>query len=99
MRIEETEAILKCLSSIKKPVFTIQEVSKHMDSSFDFKGKSIIQILDTLFQCSAIGNVKQNGEGRSFFSFKYRNRHSNFKPEEDIFIHRGLWKGMNLTWT
>lgn len=92
---EDAEMILKSMSLINKPRFTFKEISEHFFKNFAANNKPLIPILETLFQCSAIGNVRHIN-GQTIFSFKYRNRHSHFIPEDDIFIHRGLWKGMNI---
>ena len=51
-----------------------------------------IEIMKILYDCSAIGHQYSNG----IFEFKYRNRNSTFNPGEDIVIHKGLRKALNL---
>jgi hypothetical protein len=83
------------MAVIKKSRFTLKDVSEHFFRNSSDNNRALIPILDTLFQCSAIGNVKHIRE-RIYFSFKYRNRHSHFNPEDEIVVHRGLLKGMNI---
>ena len=94
---EHTDTIIRALATIKKRTFTTAEASNCLKGSGVLGGHDLIYILDTLFQCSAIGNVTKNGD-REFFSFKYRNRHSFFKSDEKITLHLGLVKAMNIQW-
>jgi hypothetical protein len=93
--LQESEAILKAISKMKKREFTVNEISKSLQNSSMLEKRDLFSILDILYQCSAIGNVKERN-GKCFFSFKYRNRHSQFQPDEGIILHKGLWKGMNV---
>lgn len=54
------------------------------------------ELLNVLFECSAIGNIQNRSTGNTFYTFKFRNRHSSFNENEGIMLHRGLWKAMNL---
>ncbi|WP_228391845.1 hypothetical protein, partial [Gluconobacter aidae] len=54
------------------------------------------ELCDALFNCSAIGNIQHRSGGKTYYTFKYRNRHSSFNENEDIMLHRGLWKALNL---
>lgn len=45
----------------------------------------------------AIGHIyayKDNKKSR--VTFKYRNRTSTFTPQDRIFLHKGLWKALNV---
>ncbi len=95
---EHVDTILRALATIKKRKFTIGDVSECLQGTGILGEMNLTNILDTLFQCSAIGNVTKNGSGE-FFSFKYRNRHSFFKSDEDITLHLGLVKALNIVWS
>lgn len=98
--IEQTkiDSIFMALATIKKRTFDISDVSECLSSSGNLKGDSLNTILDTLFNCSAIGNVATNN-GSEYFSFKYRNRHAFFNQDEKIILHTGLKKAMNVIWS
>lgn len=99
--IDQTKVdnIFMALSSITKRKFTISDVSECLRESGILDGTELNMILDTLFNCSAIGNVVNNENGNERFSFKYRNRHAFFTPNEDIILHTGLSKAMNINWS
>ncbi|WP_395517199.1 P-loop ATPase, Sll1717 family [Pseudorhizobium flavum] len=52
-------------------------------------------VLRALFECSAIGTVVNSGNGEHY-TFRYRNRNSNFVIGNDISIHVGLRKALNI---
>lgn len=93
------DKIFMALSSIKKRKFTTAEVSECLRKSGILEDNELNKILDTLFNCSAIGNVVKGGNGNEFFSFKYRNRHAFFTPSQEIILHTGLNKAMNINWS
>lgn len=95
---EKVDSIFMALATIKKRTFAISDVSECLSSSGDLKNDGLNSILDTLFNCSAIGNVANNG-GTEHFSFRYRNRHAFFKRDEQIILHTGLKKAMNISWS
>lgn len=53
------------------------------------------EVLGALFECSAIGTVVNSGSGEHY-TFKYRNRNSRFVLGNDISLHKGLWKSLNI---
>jgi hypothetical protein len=95
---DKVDSIFSALATIKKRKFSISDVSQCLSNSGNLKGEDLHSILDTLFNCSAIGNVASNGE-LEHFSFKYRNRHAFFKTDEKIILHTGLKKAMNIIWS
>jgi hypothetical protein len=52
-------------------------------------------MLNTLYECSAIGNTWNSPDG-SKYEFKYRNRYSSFSIQNDVVLHNGLWKALNI---
>jgi hypothetical protein len=92
---EEAEMLLKTLAVMKKKFFSLKEISESCQRTTILKKHDLYVLLEMLFDCSAIGNIKKFN-GQSYYSFKYRNRHSYFNSEETITLHRGLWKGMNI---
>ncbi|WP_028878812.1 P-loop ATPase, Sll1717 family [Terasakiella pusilla] len=56
----------------------------------------LASILDALFSSCAIGNIQRVGR-ETRYSYKFRNQNSTFSINEDIMLHRGLWKALNLS--
>lgn len=94
----KVDGIFMALSTIKERTFFLADVSVCLANSGSLKDEELSKILNTLFNCSAIGNVADK-HGREYFSFKYRNRHSFFNPDEKIILHTGLRKAMNVSWS
>jgi hypothetical protein len=54
------------------------------------------QVLRLLFEASAIGNVQTGAGDASYFTFRFRNRHSTLDPTRTMTLHRALVKALNL---
>ena len=89
---EEIENVILLLGSMKNNRFSYKELETQKNSDARFKSVDLQKIIPILFDCNAIGNVNPGG----YHSWKFRNRYSYFNPNEDIEIHRGLRKGLNL---
>lgn len=90
----EIEQVIKLLGSMKKSKFNLDELQSMMENDERFSLLDSMKLLNALFDCNAIGNVK--GHAEKYYSWKYRNRYATFNPNEDIVVHRGLRKGLNL---
>jgi uncharacterized membrane-anchored protein len=53
-------------------------------------------MLNALFNCNAIGNIDRN---TNHVTFKYRNQYAEFNPSQDIIVHYGLQRVLNLNRT
>jgi hypothetical protein len=95
----KVDNIFMALSSITKRKFNTADVSDCLSDRGILKDTELNAILNALFNCSAIGNVVKDGNGHERFSFKYRNRHAFFTSNEEIILHRGLSKAMNINWS
>ncbi|MFD1987019.1 P-loop ATPase, Sll1717 family [Mesorhizobium newzealandense] len=94
---DEISRMVTALGRVRKREFKMPElIGASSGSAKPLSSERIYEILEALFQCSALGNVKSGGSGNSIFTFKYRNRHSTFNESETIILHRGLWKALNL---
>jgi len=89
---EEIEQSLVLFSSMKRSRFSYAELEKVKISNSMFSSLDLQKILPILFDCNAIGNVGQGG----YHSWKFRNRYATFNGNDEIEIHRGLRKGLNL---
>lgn len=91
---DEIEQVVKLLGSMNKSEFNLDELQDMIKNDERFSLLDSMKLLNALFDCNAIGNVK--GYAKKYYSWKYRNRYATFNPNEDIVIHRGLRKGLNL---
>ncbi|WP_150123453.1 P-loop ATPase, Sll1717 family [Halotalea alkalilenta] len=96
-RPDEISKIIKCLGKVRKRDFHINElIDVSRKSPNSLMPERILEIVEALFECSALGNIQHRSGGTTFYTFKYRNRHSSFNEDENIILHRGLWKALNL---
>ncbi len=93
---DDIELIFQTLGSIRKRDFHPSEVGKALDLRDKKLTCNVESILEALFECSAIGNIQHRSPGTTFYTFKYRNRHSSYNIQENIILHKGLWKAFNL---
>lgn len=91
---DEVEQVVKLLGSMNKSEFNLDELQSMIKNDERFSLLDSMKLLNALFDCNAIGNVK--GYTKKYYSWKYRNRYDSFNPNEDIVVHRGLRKGLNL---
>lgn len=94
---EEIQKIITAFGRVKKRDFSFSElVSAAKTMKNTLTEERIHEICENLFECSALGSIQNKPGGNTFYSFKYRNRHSSFDEREKIMLHRGLWKALNL---
>jgi hypothetical protein len=87
--------LFEFMTQIQKREFSLEELmGKASGAGWD--AERIQKMLIHLFDCSAIGNIQNRPGGTTFFTFKFRNRHSTFNPQSRIVLHKGLWKALNL---
>lgn len=95
--LPEITHILQIFSNIRKWNFSINEFNKEYMKYFDagtIKEKNIDFVLDTLYNFSVIGN--QNKFNKDIFYFRYLHSNMTFNRTENIVIHRGLFKALQL---
>jgi hypothetical protein len=91
---DEIEQVVKLLGSMEKSLFNLDDLQSMVENDERFSLLDSMKLLNALFDCNAIGTVK--GNVKKYYSWKYRNRYASFSPNEDIVVHRGLRKGLNL---
>ncbi|NHA06778.1 hypothetical protein G7092_23445 [Mucilaginibacter sp. HC2] len=94
--LPEINTIFSIISQIRKWNFTIAEFKKTYNSYIQkgtIKEKNIDYVLQTLFNFSVIGNRPQN---RDISFFKYINKEARFNFNENIIVHRGLFKALQI---
>lgn len=94
---EEVSRIISALGRLRKRDFKLEElIQASATSNRPLDPQRIHEIVEALFNCSALGNIQHRQGGTTFFTFRYRNRHSSFNEGESIMLHRGLWKSLNV---
>ncbi|MBR6363080.1 MAG: hypothetical protein IKR88_07365 [Bacteroidales bacterium] len=96
------ERVFSALSSIRNRDFDFDEFKEkfryapHRDDECG-NDVEVNDIMRILYECSAIGHRYYYDNGRTTrYTFKYRNRSSSFNPDDRIFLHKGLWKALNV---
>lgn len=95
--LPEIEEYLQIFANIRKWNFTLQEFTSEYNKYLKagtIKEKNIDYVLDTLYNFSVIGN--QNKHRKEVFYFKYMHSNMTFNRTENIVIHRGLFKALQL---
>lgn len=95
--IPEIESIFQIISNIRKQIFTGQEFSKEYKKYVDLgtiQQRNSTYVLDTLFNFSVIGNEEKFHKGRHFF--KYLHTNMTYNIDENIVLHRGLLKSLQI---
>lgn len=95
--LPEIEDFLQIFANIRKWNFTLQEFTSEYNKYLKagtIKEKNIDYVLDTLYNFSVIGN--QNKHRKEQFYFKYMHSNMTFNRTENIVIHRGLFKALQL---
>lgn len=95
--LPEIESIFQIISKIRKQIFTGQEFSKEYKKLIDLgivQQRNSTYVLDVLFNFSVIGNEERYHEGRHFF--KYLHTNMTYNMEENIVLHRGLLKSLQI---
>lgn len=93
---DRSEALIRAISRLKRSRFKFGEISAHLHYEGLLQKADMLTLLEPLFHCSAIGNAKRDGSDKMYWSYRFRNRHSQLNLEEEIVVHRGLWRAMNI---
>lgn len=95
-QIPDIQIIFSIISQIRKWTFTIKEFK---DTYMEYYNKGTVKngnvdhILQMLFDFSIIGNRPKN---RSVSFFRYNNPEARFNFNENIVVHRGLFKALQI---
>jgi len=95
--LPEIEEYLQIFANIRKWNFTLQEFTNEYNKYLKagtIKEQNIDYVLDTLYNFSVIGN--QNKHKNNLFYFKFMHTNMTFNRTENIVIHRGLFKALQL---
>lgn len=95
--LPEIESIFQIISNIRKQIFTGQEFSKEYKKYIDLgtiQQRNSTYVLDVLFNFSVIGNEEKFHKERHFF--KYLHTNMTYNTDENIVLHRGLLKSLQI---
>lgn len=91
----DIDNIIKILSANRKIEFNFNDILP-VAEQFGLTKEKLIMVFTILYDCSAIGHVYKRINDKMAITYKYRNRHSCFNPNDRIRIHKGLWKALNV---
>lgn len=95
--LPEINDIFQVISNVRKPIFSFKDFSeaysKYIDSGTIMQ-KNINYVLDTLYNFSVIGN--QNRYHPEVLYFKYLHTNMTYNIDENIVLHRGLLKSLQI---
>lgn len=95
--LPEIEQYFQIFANIRKWNFSLQEFTNEYNKYLragTIKEKNIDYVLDTLYNFSVIGN--QHKHRKEVLYFKYMHSNMTFNRTENIVIHRGLFKALQL---
>lgn len=95
--IPDIDAIFNVLSSIRKQIIRTSEFEEEYKKYVErnrIREKDIDFVLETLFNYSVIGNQHRTID--HFFFFKYQQTNMTYNRNENIVIHRGLLKALQI---
>jgi hypothetical protein len=96
VRDEHIQIMIDLLGSMRKREFWVKDVEEQAKRNGVSKDLDIGACLRHMFECSAVGNVETWPSGVTYFTFRYRNRHSAFSVDKKVLLHFGIWKALNL---
>lgn len=95
--IPDIEEVFQVISNLRKWVFTTAEFKneylKYLRSK-TVKEENVDYVLDTLFKFSVLGN--QDKKRNELFYFKYLHTNMNLNRNENLVVHRGLFKALSI---
>jgi hypothetical protein len=95
--LPDIDIILQIITNIRKWNFTVEEFKYEYQRYIDnntVKETNVDFVLNTLFIFSVIGN--QHKKQTDITYFKYMQTNMNFTKRENIIIHRGLLKSLQI---
>jgi hypothetical protein len=93
---EHIQVMVDLLGSLRKREFWAKDVEEQAKRNGVTSDLDIRACLRHMFECSALGNVETWPTGVTYFTFRYRNRHSAFSVDKKVLLHFGIWKALNL---
>ena len=89
----DIEKIFQLLAKLGYYRFDMSLLEETIKCDTRFNSIDLSNMLNSLFDCNAIGNFDRNS---GHITFKYRNQYSQFNPNQLILVHYGLQRALNL---
>jgi hypothetical protein len=94
--LPEIQQLLDVISQVRKPFFRVAEFDQIYQAGLEKKllepRRDSESVLRTLFHFSVIGNVASSQE----MFFRYLKKEAQFNPGENVCVHRGLLKALQI---
>lgn len=91
--------ILSAIAGMRSREFKYEDFAEKYYAMSELQDVDINEVMRVLYDCSAIGHKYSFDGGRhTRVTFKYRNRNSSFNQSDVIFLHKGLWKALNVNY-
>jgi hypothetical protein len=92
---DDIDRALMLLTSMQRARVKYAELERTADA-FGFRGLDLKSLLRALVDASCIGTVSDVPGRRLLYTFKYRNPTATILPGQDIRIHPGALKALNI---
>lgn len=95
--LPEIDMIFQIMSQIGKQQFKVDEFKSVFDSYLEngtIEGKDVNHVMQNLYDFSVVGNQPRNPKIQPVF--RYKNRESRLNLSENIAVHRGLFKSLQI---
>jgi hypothetical protein len=93
---EQIDAVFETLGALASRELTLSALRDLSMADAQRRALDWPQVLKLLFEASAVGNVQSGAAGASFYTFRFRNRHSSLDPNRRMVLHRALVRAFNL---
>lgn len=93
---EQIDAVFETLGSLASRELTLSTLRDLSTADAQRRALDWPQVLKLLFEASALGNVQSGAGGASYYTFRFRNRHSTLDPNRRMVLHRALIRAFNL---
>lgn len=82
------------LIAVGKYRFNEGDLKREIQNNDKYKSIDYHRLINALYNCNAIGQIDNY---TNFVTFKYRNPFVEYNPNNDILVHNGLQKALNLS--
>ncbi|MFZ2471257.1 MAG: toll/interleukin-1 receptor domain-containing protein [Methanothrix sp.] len=93
---EEFDKIISLLYRMNSMKFKFSDLNAKKDQDEKLIDFDLKKAVEALYNCSAVGCVRNNASGKERVTFRYRNPGTSFDPEAGLRIHYGLLKGLYM---
>jgi hypothetical protein len=94
---EGASETLQVISMLGKKRFMLEELESFVKGDPRFKSVDFAKAVRALFECSAIGTARRNAwDDDSWMNFRYRNPNANMNLNDEMVVHAGLIRGLNV---